>query len=185
MSRIGRFTKKACLDTACQLPQVGLDTALISHQAGCPIPSPSGSGAPASSSLRSFRLPRSEPLPTPHACTNDVQNSEPDTEDLDPKADEVEYLEQHVDNLFATSDAQKRKGRKTTEVWDDKIIEPDGTIKQVKMSVKEAMKPPNGKKIVLRFNSILQPVGDEAGILSGVMRLLGSDYTNFPICEKD
>ncbi|RYR49871.1 hypothetical protein Ahy_A07g036398 [Arachis hypogaea] len=62
---------------------------------------------------------------------------------------------------------------------------PDGTIKQVKLSVKEAMKPPNGRKIVLRFNSALQPVGDEAGLLSGVMGLLGSDYTKFPICEKD
>ncbi|XP_057747424.1 uncharacterized protein LOC130966624 [Arachis stenosperma] len=53
------------------------------------------------------------------------------------------------------------------------------------MSVKEAMKPPNGRKIVLRFNSALQLVGDEAGIVSGVMGMLGSDYTKFPICEKD
>ncbi|XP_072064815.1 uncharacterized protein [Arachis hypogaea] len=47
------------------------------------------------------------------------------------------------------------------------------------------MKPPNGRKVVLRFNSALQPVGDEAGLLSGVMGLLGSDYTKFPICERD
>ncbi|XP_072087365.1 uncharacterized protein [Arachis hypogaea] len=79
----------------------------------------------------------------PKACTHDIQNSEPDTEDLDPEADEV------------------------------------------KLSVKEAMKPPNGRKIVLRFNSALQPVGDEAGLLSSVMGLLGSDYTKFLICEKD
>ncbi|XP_025607883.2 uncharacterized protein [Arachis hypogaea] len=59
------------------------------------------------------------------------------------------------------------------------------TIKQVKLSVKEAMKPPNGRKVVLRFNNALQPVGDEAGLLSGVMGLLGSDYTKFPICERD
>ncbi|RYQ87547.1 hypothetical protein Ahy_B09g095060 [Arachis hypogaea] len=47
------------------------------------------------------------------------------------------------------------------------------------------MKPPNGRKIVLRFNSALQPVGDEAGLLSGVMGLLKSDYTKFSICERD
>ncbi|KAL4275108.1 hypothetical protein AHAS_Ahas20G0074200 [Arachis hypogaea] len=144
MPRIGRFTKKARVDIACQQPQVGFDAASTS-----------------------------EPLPTPQACTNDVQNSEPDAEDLDPEADEVDSFDQHVDNLFAASDAQKRKRRKTTEFWD------------VKLSVKEAMKPPNGRKIVLRFNSALQPVGDEAGLLSGVMGLLGSDYTKFPICEKD
>ncbi|RYR39052.1 hypothetical protein Ahy_A09g044458 [Arachis hypogaea] len=54
----------------------------------------------------------------------------------------------------------------------------------VKLSVKEAMKPPNERKIVLRFNSKLQPVGDEASILSGILRLLGSDYTKFSICER-
>ncbi|RYQ90589.1 uncharacterized protein LOC110266835 [Arachis ipaensis] len=108
---------------------------------------------------------------------NDVENSGPDAE-----ADEVDSFDQHVDNLLAAQDAQKRK---TTEFWDVKTIESDGTIKQVKLSVKEAMKPPNGRKVVLRFNSALQPVRDEAGLLSGVMGLLGSDYTKFPICERD
>ncbi|RYQ98785.1 hypothetical protein Ahy_B07g086580 [Arachis hypogaea] len=140
---------------------------------------------PASSSLRSFRPPCSEPLPAPQACTHDVQNSETDAEDLDPEADEVDSFEQYVVNLFATSNAQKHKGRKTTEFWDVKTIESDGTIKQVKLSVKEAMKPPNGRRIVLRFHSALQLVGHEAGLLSGVMGLLGSDYTKFPICKKD
>ncbi|XP_057719466.1 uncharacterized protein LOC130933876 [Arachis stenosperma] len=116
---------------------------------------------------------------------NDVQNSEPDAEEADPEADEVDFFDQHVDNLLAAQDAQKRKGRKTTEFWDVKTIESDGTIKQVKLSVKEAMKPPNGRKVVLRFNNALQPVGDEAGLLSGVMGLLGPDYTKFSICERD
>ncbi|RYR08242.1 hypothetical protein Ahy_B05g075817 [Arachis hypogaea] len=185
MPRVGRFTKKAHVDTTCQPSQVGFDAASTSQRVDCPIPPPSGSGAPASSSLRPFCPPRSEPLPAPQACMNDVQNSEPDVEDLDPEADEVDSFDQHIDNLFSASDAQKRKGRKTTEFWDVKTIESDGTIKQVKLSVKEAMKPPNERKIVLRFNSALQPVGDEAGLLSSVMGLLGSDYTKFPICEKD
>ncbi|KAL4391451.1 hypothetical protein AHAS_Ahas03G0246400 [Arachis hypogaea] len=61
-----------------------------------------------------------------------------------------------------------------------------GMLKQlVKLSVKEAMKPPNGRKVVFRFNSALQPVEDKAGLLSGVMGLLGSDYTKFPIYERD
>ncbi|KAL4357616.1 hypothetical protein AHAS_Ahas09G0204500 [Arachis hypogaea] len=47
------------------------------------------------------------------------------------------------------------------------------------------MKPPNGRKIVPRFNNRLQPVGNEASILSGVVEMLGSDYTKFSICEKD
>ncbi|RYQ99006.1 hypothetical protein Ahy_B07g086855 [Arachis hypogaea] len=113
------------------------------QRADCPISPPSGSSAPASSSLRPFRPPHSEPLPAPQACMNDVQNSDPEVEDLDPEADEV------------------------------------------KLSVKEAMKPPNRRKIVPRFNSALQLVGDEAGLLSSVMGLLGSDYTKFPICERD
>ncbi|RYR39640.1 hypothetical protein Ahy_A09g045207 [Arachis hypogaea] len=47
------------------------------------------------------------------------------------------------------------------------------------------MKPSNGRKIVLKFNERLQPVGNEVGILSGILGLLGSDYTKFSICRKD
>ncbi|RYR18468.1 hypothetical protein Ahy_B03g063091 [Arachis hypogaea] len=185
MPRVGRFMKKDCVDTACQQPQVGGHAASTSQRADCPIAPSSGSSVPTSSSLRPFRSPRTEPLPAPQASMNDVQNSEPDAKEVDPEADEVDSFDQHVDNFLAGSDAQKRKGRKTTEFWDVKTIESDGTIKQVKLSMKEAMKPPNGRKVVLRFNSALQPVGDEAGLLSGVMGLLGSDYTKFPICERD
>ncbi|RYR53123.1 hypothetical protein Ahy_A06g028063 [Arachis hypogaea] len=129
------------MDTACQQPQVEFDAASTSHQADCLFPPPSGNGAPASSSARPFRPPRSEPPPAPQVCTNDVQNSEPSAEEYDPEA--------------------------------------------VKLSVKEAMNPPNKRKIVLKFNSALQLVGNEAGLLSGVMGLLGSNYTKFPIYEKD
>ncbi|RYQ89989.1 hypothetical protein Ahy_B09g096337 isoform H [Arachis hypogaea] len=42
----------------------------------------------------------------------------------------------------------------------------------------------NGSKIILRFNEELQAVGDGAGLLSGILGALGSDYSKFPICEK-
>ncbi|XP_057734605.1 uncharacterized protein LOC130950062 [Arachis stenosperma] len=109
----------------------------------------------------------------------------PPSDDLDPKVDEIDSFEQHVYNLFAASKALKRKRRKTTEFWNVKTIEFNGTIKQLYLSVREAMKPPNGRKIVPRFNDRLQPVGNEASILSGVVGMLGSDYTKFLICEKD
>ncbi|RYR50924.1 hypothetical protein Ahy_A06g025952 [Arachis hypogaea] len=165
------------------MPRVGHAASTL-QRADCPIPPPSGSSDPTSSSLRPFHPPRTEPLPAPRASMNDVQNSEPDAEEVDP-ADEVDSFDEHVDTLLAAQDAQKRKGRKTTELWDVKTIESDSTIKQVKLSVKEAMKPPNGRKVVLKFNNALQPVEDEAGLLSGVMGLLGSDYTKFPICKRD
>ncbi|XP_052116458.1 uncharacterized protein LOC110280454 [Arachis duranensis] len=53
------------------------------------------------------------------------------------------------------------------------------------MSVREAMERSlNGSKIILRFNEELQVVGDGAGLLSGILGALGSDYSKFPICEK-
>ncbi|RYR72793.1 uncharacterized protein [Arachis hypogaea] len=53
------------------------------------------------------------------------------------------------------------------------------------MSVREAMERSlNGSKIILRFNEELQAVGDGAGLLSGILGALGSDYSKFPICEK-
>ncbi|RYQ79679.1 hypothetical protein Ahy_Scaffold2g107643 [Arachis hypogaea] len=128
---------------------------------------------------------RTESPPAPQTCTNGVQHSEPPDEDLDPEADDVDSFEQHVDNLFAASETLKRKRRKTTKFRDVKTIESDGTIKQLHLNVREAMKPPNGRKIVLRFNDRLQPVGNEASILSDVVRMLGFDFTKFLICEKD
>ncbi|XP_020972663.1 uncharacterized protein LOC110269282 [Arachis ipaensis] len=103
--------------------------------------------------------------------------------DLFDMGDIYEYCE--VELSPQQSQASKRKVGKTIEFWDVKTIESDGTIKQLDLSVKEAIKPPNGRKIVLRFNDRLQPVENEAGILSGVLGILGSDYTKFPICEKD
>ncbi|XP_020974986.1 uncharacterized protein LOC107630949 [Arachis ipaensis] len=123
MPRIGRYTKISKLDTACQQPQVGSTMASSSHQVDCPFPPSSGGGAPAASSLRPFRPHCSKPLPAPQTYTNGVQNSEPNNEDLDPEADEVDSFEQHVDNLFAASEAQKHKGCKTTKFWDVKIID--------------------------------------------------------------
>ncbi|KAL4305898.1 hypothetical protein AHAS_Ahas16G0124300 [Arachis hypogaea] len=87
---------------------------------------------------------------------------------------------------LVTEALQKMKGKIPEIAGPPRHLqESDGIIKQVKMSVKEAMNPLNRRKIVLKFNSALQSVGDETGIMSGVMGLLGSDYTKFSICEKD
>ncbi|KAL4275697.1 hypothetical protein AHAS_Ahas20G0133100 [Arachis hypogaea] len=45
--------------------------------------------------------------------------------------------------------------------------------------------PFNGRKIVLRFNTELQPIEDGVGLLSGVLGTLGADYNKFSICEKN
>ncbi|KAL4306054.1 hypothetical protein AHAS_Ahas16G0139900 [Arachis hypogaea] len=60
----------------------------------------------------------------------------------------------------------------------------DGTIKLARLSMREAMERPNGRKIVLRFNNAKQAIGNEVGLLSGVLGLLGSNFGKFPICEE-
>ncbi|RYQ98497.1 hypothetical protein Ahy_B07g086228 [Arachis hypogaea] len=71
---------------------------------------------------------------------------------------------------------------------DDSQIPPatdyDSTIKPARLSVREAMERPNGRRIMLRFNNTKQAIRDKAGLLSGVLGLLGSVYEKFPICEK-
>ncbi|RYR10103.1 hypothetical protein Ahy_B05g078574 [Arachis hypogaea] len=37
---------------------------------------------------------------------------------------------------------------------------------------------------MLKFNNKMQPIGDETGLLSGVLGLLRADYEKFSICEK-
>ncbi|KAL4396658.1 hypothetical protein AHAS_Ahas01G0113900 [Arachis hypogaea] len=93
-----------------------------SPSSGLPNSPSSGSGALAASSLRPFCLPRSKPPLAPHTSTNDVQNSKLNDEGLDPEVDEIDSFEQHVDNRFAATEAQKHKRRKTIEFWDVKTI---------------------------------------------------------------
>ncbi|KAL4373529.1 hypothetical protein AHAS_Ahas05G0090900 [Arachis hypogaea] len=53
------------------------------------------------------------------------------------------------------------------------------------MSVRETMERSlNGSKIILRFHEELQAVRDGAGLLSGILEAMGSDYNKIPICEK-
>ncbi|RYR16505.1 hypothetical protein Ahy_B04g073536 [Arachis hypogaea] len=96
----------------------------------------------------------------------------------------MDSIDQEVDDRLVASRAQSRKRRKTTEYWTVKTIDSDGTIKPAKLSVREAMERPNGRRIMLRFNNEKQPVGDEAGLLSGVLGMLGSDYEKFSISEE-
>ncbi|RYR04769.1 hypothetical protein Ahy_B06g084544 [Arachis hypogaea] len=170
MARKGWFTKKAKSGLACQQSQ----------KAPVPAPSPTSalhlndSEIPQAScgsvhtTVRPFRPPRSEPRPAPQTRTYSSQNLEPGHVHLDANAHEVDSIDQEVDDRFVTSRAQNS----------------DGTIKLAKLSVREAMERPNGRRIMLRFNNEKQPVGDEAGLLSGVLGMLGSYYGKFPICEK-
>ncbi|RYR77908.1 hypothetical protein Ahy_A01g002609 [Arachis hypogaea] len=160
MARKGRFTKKSKFGPGFQQPQGGANATSDSHHDGSEIHPNSGDSVPASgdsvpATSRPFRPPRNEET----------------------------LLDEEVDNLHDASGTQIRRGRKTTEFWAVRTIDSDGTIKPAKLSVREAMKRPNGRKIVLRFNNAKQAIGDEAGVLSGVLGLLGSDFGKFPICR--
>ncbi|RYQ84589.1 hypothetical protein Ahy_B10g104016 [Arachis hypogaea] len=133
---------------------------------------------------RPFIPPRSVPRPAPQTSTTNIQNSEPGHVNLAANANNVDSLDQQADDPVINSSAQRRKRRKTTEFWAVKIIDSDGTIKPTRLSVREAMERPNGRKIVLRFNRAKQAIRDEAGLLSGVLGLLETDYGKFPICER-
>ncbi|KAL4394857.1 hypothetical protein AHAS_Ahas02G0193900 [Arachis hypogaea] len=185
MPRKARCTKGTIVELQRQQPPAALHASSPSADDDWLIPSlPSNGGVSAADPLRPFRPPRSKPRPDPRT-TNGVQVMKPCIEDVDPEANEVDSFEEQIDKMFAASDAEKRKGRKTTEFWDVKLIDSDGIVKQAKMSVREAIKRSlNGSKIILRFNDELQAVGDGAGLLSGILGALGSDYNKFPICEK-
>ncbi|RYQ92921.1 hypothetical protein Ahy_B09g099161 [Arachis hypogaea] len=186
MARKGRFTKKAKSGPACQQSQKGPAPApsptSALHQDDSEIPQASCGSV--HTTVHPFRPPCSEPRPSLQTRTYSSQNSELGHVHLDANAHEVDSIDQEVDDRFVASRAQSRKGRKTTRYWTVKTIDFDGTIKPAKLSVREAMERPNGRRIMLRFNNEKQPVGDEAGLLSGVLGMLGSDYGKFSICEE-
>ncbi|XP_057719909.1 uncharacterized protein LOC130934347 [Arachis stenosperma] len=104
---------------------------------------------------------------------------------MDPEVNEVDLFDEHIDMIFTASDAEKNKGRKTTEFWNIDLIDSEGIVKHAKISVREAIERSlNSSKIILRFNEELQVVGDGTGLLSGILEALDSDYSKFSICEK-
>ncbi|RYR53898.1 hypothetical protein Ahy_A06g029144 [Arachis hypogaea] len=181
MHRKDRYTKKLKLGVGCQQTQMAPPPASASHRYDFHILPDSGNSVPGTS--RTFLPPRSVPRPVTQMSTNNIQNSESGHVNLAANANYVDSLDQEADDPFVDSSAQSRKGRKTTEFWAVKIIDSDGTIKSAKLIVREAMKQPNGRKIVLRFNNTKQAIGDKTGLLSGVLGLLGSDYEKFSICK--
>nr|XP_025616607.1 uncharacterized protein LOC112708898 [Arachis hypogaea] len=64
------------------------------------------------------------------------------------------------------------------------LIDSDGTIKPARLSVREAIERPNGRRIILRFNNAKQAIGNEAVLLSRVLGLLGFDFGKFLLCEE-
>ncbi|XP_020990253.2 uncharacterized protein LOC110277473 [Arachis duranensis] len=170
MARKGRFTKKSKLGPGSHQPQTEANATLDSHHDGSQILPTNDESVPASgdsvpATSRPFRPPR-----------NHLK--------LEANANEEPLVEEEVDELHDAPVVQSRRGRKTTEFWTVKIIDSEGTIKPEKLSVRDAMARPNGRKIVLGFNNAKQAIGDEAGLLSGVLGLLGSDYGKFLICRK-
>ncbi|RYR77806.1 hypothetical protein Ahy_A01g002428 [Arachis hypogaea] len=135
------------------------------------IPLATGDSVPVTS--RPFRLPCNKRRPAPQTSTDSSQNSLPGHVNLGTNANKVDSLDEEVDDLIDASGAQSSKGRKTIKFWTVKIIDSDVTIKPTKLNKDHA-------QVQQRKASN----GDEAGLLSGVLGLLGSDYENFLICEK-
>ncbi|XP_052114589.1 uncharacterized protein LOC127739640 [Arachis duranensis] len=185
MPKKARFKKNARVSPPRQQPIAAPPVSPPSDDDDWLIPPPPNNGGVSSGAiLQPFRPPRSEPRPVSHAASGS-QVTEPCNEDIDPEAQEVDSFEEHIERILENSDAEKRKGRKTTEFWNVDLIDSEGIVKPAKMSVREAMEQSlNGSKIILRFNEELQAVGDRAGLLSGILGALGSDYSKFPICEK-
>ncbi|XP_020966034.1 uncharacterized protein LOC107618724 isoform X1 [Arachis ipaensis] len=182
MARKGRFMKKSKVGPGCQRLQTAPPPASATHRDDSEILLNSGDSVPPTSRL--FLSPRSVPRPAPQTSTTTIQNSEPSRVNSMDNANDVDSVDQEADDSFVNSRAQNRKERKTTEFWKVRIIDSDGTIKPARLSVREAMEWPNGRKIVLRFNKAKQAIGNEPGLLSGVLGLLGSDFGKFPICEE-
>ncbi|RYQ84296.1 hypothetical protein Ahy_B10g103464 [Arachis hypogaea] len=180
MAKKGRYTKKPKLGPGYQQPLTALLLASGSHQADFQVLPAGGDGIPPTS--RPFRPPHNEPRPATQMSAKSIHNSELGQKTfLEGNAPEVESRDHEVDDHFSASGAQSHKRHKTTEFWAVKIIDSDGTVNPTRLSMREAMERPNGRRIVLRFNNEMQPIGDEARLLSGVLGLLGFDFGKFTI----
>ncbi|XP_057740694.1 uncharacterized protein LOC130957872 [Arachis stenosperma] len=108
-------------------------------------------------------------------------------EDYNPEADEINSFDDHLDNMFAAHEVEHQgnvnRKKKDTDYWVVDVIE-NGVISSMELTVREALALHPGKKIVLHHNRELQQVGQAAGLLSGFLGTLGSDFQQLPICAK-
>ncbi|RYQ85604.1 hypothetical protein Ahy_B10g105169 [Arachis hypogaea] len=168
----------------------GADTSSTQRCARAPPPPRSGNGARQSRvNTIPFRPPRNE---TWLASSSDIGDARvpatnrkhpPDShegvddhskdEDYDPEVDKIESFDDHLDNIFAAHEVERQGNANKNSV-----------ISFMELTVKEALALPPGKKIVLHHNRELQQVGQAAGLLSGFLGTLGSDFQQLPICAK-
>ncbi|XP_057730649.1 uncharacterized protein LOC130945982 [Arachis stenosperma] len=73
--------------------------------------------------------------------------------------------------------------KKDTDYWVVDVIE-NGVTYCMELTVKKALALPPEKKIMLNHNRELQQVGQAAGLLSGFLGTLASDFQQLPIGEK-
>ncbi|RYR32133.1 hypothetical protein Ahy_B01g057116 [Arachis hypogaea] len=110
-----------------------------------------------------------------HWDCNEAADVYSEDEDYDPEADEVESFDDHVDNLFATQEPEHQGNANNcedTDYWEVDVIK-YGMTKQMNLTVKEAIKLPPSRKIVLQHKTKLQAVGQAASLFSGFLGSLG------------
>ncbi|RYR04170.1 hypothetical protein Ahy_B06g083759 [Arachis hypogaea] len=109
MPRKARFKKGTRVEPPHQQPPAAPSVSSPSDDDDWLIPPPpSNGGVSAAAILQPFRPSRSETRPEPQAANNS-RVTEPCNEAIGPEANEADSFEEHIDRMFAASDATKRK----------------------------------------------------------------------------
>ncbi|MED6170657.1 hypothetical protein PIB30_033130 [Stylosanthes scabra] len=87
--------------------------------------------------------------PTPQSNVEGNQCQRIDEEEVNPLANGVDSIDDHIDKSVEESNARNSRGRRNAKPWIVDVIEADGTIKPSNMTVAQAMKPLHGTKVVL------------------------------------
>ncbi|RYR78412.1 hypothetical protein Ahy_A01g003207 [Arachis hypogaea] len=137
-----------------------------------------------SSNIRDTRAPATNKK---HPNLHEVVDDHSEDENYDSEVDEVESFDDPVDDLFAEHEVEcqgnANSKKKDTDYWVVDVIE-NGVTYCMELTVKEALALTPGKKIALNHNRELQQVGQAAGLLSGLLGTLASNFQQLPICEK-
>ncbi|MED6147140.1 hypothetical protein PIB30_041244 [Stylosanthes scabra] len=88
-----------------------------------------------------------------------------DEEEVNLLANDLDPFDDNVDRSFEATNGGNIRGRRNPKPWTVHVI---------------AMKPLHGTKVVLQFNTLMQPIGNSGGLLSGVLRVetFYFDYQN-------
>ncbi|GAU46156.1 hypothetical protein TSUD_301160 [Trifolium subterraneum] len=85
------------------------------------------------------------------------------------------------ESTLAINNAANKSKKKSVKYWTVDVKDARGVVNEVRLRSQDVFSLPPGKKILMEWSEIGQPVGEDAGLLGSFLGKVGADFSKFPI----